>query len=456
MNPPAAAFSLKRRLLLTLLASITLAWLATAVFSYFDAVHELDELLDAHLAQAAALLVLQAGHEVEEIDTDHAPQLHKHAKRTAFQIWENGNILRLHSANLPDTRMSAEDEGFSDALIDGKSWRVFSAWDEERRYLVQVGERYEARDDIAVTIVKNLLLPLLVALPLLALLVWLNVARGLRPLARLGRQVAGRDAANLGALDTAETPAEVLPLVENLNRLFARVEALIGNERRFTADASHELRTPLAGLKIQAQVARAATDDAERARALDNVLAGCDRATHLVEQLLTLARLDPEESASAAGTCDLQALAGAAVAELAAYALSKKVEIERVEGGAVPASGHAGLVGVLLRNLVDNAIRYSPEGGSVQVRASNEADAATLTVTDAGPGIPADERDKVGQRFYRVLGTEEYGSGLGLSIVKRIAERHGASVSLGEGDQGKGLSVVVRFRPPAQAQAGGS
>jgi two-component system sensor histidine kinase QseC len=140
MSGPAQAFSLKRRLLLTLLGSITLAWLATAVFSYFDAVHELDELLDAHLAQTAALLVIQAGHEVEEIDTDHAPLLHKHAKRTAFQIWEDGKTLRLHSASIPEVRMSARDEGFSNVQIEGKSWRVFSAWDDQRRYLVQVGD----------------------------------------------------------------------------------------------------------------------------------------------------------------------------------------------------------------------------------------------------------------------------------------------------------------------------
>lgn len=446
MNQPAPAFSLKQRLLLTLLGSIALAWLATAVFSYFDAVHELDELLDAHLAQSAALLVTQAGHEVEEIDTDHTPQLHKHAKRAAFQIWENGNALRLHSASIPAARMSPRDEGYSDALIDGKHWRVFSAWDDERRYLVQVGERYEARNDIALSIVKNLLLPLLFALPVLGLLVWLNVARALRPLAALGRQVAERDPGTLVALETSEIPAEVMPLVENLNRLFERVASLIANERRFTADASHELRTPLAALKIQAQVARAAASDSERAHALDNVIAGCDRATHLVQQLLTLARLDPDAHGSKAQVCDLHSQAAAAVAELAAYAWSKKIEIDLADGAAVKVTAHAGLIAILLRNLIDNAIRYSPEGGSVHVRAAGDAKAATLTVIDQGPGIPADERNKVGQRFYRILGTEEPGSGLGLSIVKRIAELHGASLSLDAGEQGKGLSVTVTFK----------
>ena len=441
-------FSLKRHLLLTLLGSITLAWLATAVFSYFDAAHELDELLDAHLAQSAAMLLAQAGHaghEAEEIDTDHAPQLHKRAQRVAFQVWENGTDLRLHSISVPGTRMSAKDEGFSDALIGGQSWRVFSAWDDKRHYLVQVGERHEARNDIALSIVKNLLLPLLFALPILALLVWLGVTRGLQPLAALGRQVAQREPGTLVGLETSGIPVEVLPLVENLNRLFERVAQLIDSERRFTADAAHELRTPLAALKIQAQVARAAATATERAHAMDQVIEGCDRAAHLVQQLLTLARLDPDERGSKAQSCDLQVLAGAAVAELAQFAFSKKVEIELAESGAVELIGYAGLVSILLRNLIDNAIRYSPEGGSVHVQAATDGAAATLTVTDRGPGIPVGERDNVGQRFYRILGTGETGSGLGLSIVKRIAELHGASLSLGEGECGKGLSVTVRF-----------
>lgn len=440
------AFSLQQRLLFTLLGSIALVWLATAVFSYFDARHELDELLDAHLAQSASLLLAQTGHELEEIDTESMPQLHKRARGVAIQIWETGGALRLRSASAPATRLSQKDEGFSDAEIDGKRWRVFSGWDGARRYLVQVGERYKAREEIAANLARNLLLPLLFALPVLGLLVWLNVARALRPLAALGRQVAGRDPGNLVTLDAGETPAEVMPLVENLNRLFERVAELIANERRFTADASHELRTPLAALRTQAQVARASAGDAERTHALDQVIAGCDRATHLVQQLLTLARLDPDQREGKTESCDLQALARAAVAELVPFALSRKIEIDLAEGAATQVTGCTGLIAILLRNLIDNAIRYSPEGGSVHVRVAGDGKAATLTVTDQGPGIPAEERNKVGQRFYRILGNEESGSGLGLSIVNRIAELHGASIGLGDGDGGKGLSVTVRFR----------
>jgi len=445
MSKAAHSFSLKRRLLVTLLASITLAWLATAVFSYFDARHELDELLDAHLAQSASLLVAQMGHELEEIDVEHAPQLHKRGRTVVFQIWERGTTLRLRSVSAPAERLSRRDEGYSDAVIAGKRWRIFSTWDPQRRYLVQIGERYEAREEIAASIAKNLVLPLLFALPALGLLVWLNVARGLRPLAALGRQVAQREPGNLIALDAAGVPAEVVPLIASLNRLFGRVSELIGNERRFTADASHELRTPLAALRTQAQVARAATHDAARYHALDNVIAGCDRATHLVAQLLTLARLEPEQLRDGKNRCDLHALASAAIAEVAPMALSRNVEIELAESPCVEIQGYPGLIAIALRNLIDNAVRYSPGGSTVRVETASSKAAATLTITDQGPGIAPEDRSKVGERFYRILGSDETGSGLGLSIVKRIAELHGARVSLSEGDGGKGLRVTVTF-----------
>src|SRR5690348_6186015 len=146
---PSASYSLKRRLLLVLLATVTTVWLATAVYSYFDARHEMTEVLDAHLAQSASLIVAQVGHEIEDIELEHAPQLHERSRRVAFQIWEGGKVLRLHSVNAPQMRLSPREQGFSDAVLDGKRWRVFSAWDDKRRYLVQVGERDEARREIA-------------------------------------------------------------------------------------------------------------------------------------------------------------------------------------------------------------------------------------------------------------------------------------------------------------------
>lgn len=436
--------SIKRRLLVALLLTTVLAWGATLLLSYRDTHHELDELLDAYLAQSATLLMVQAGHEVEEVDTEHAPQLHRYGRKVVFQIWEEGRRLRLHSASAPNERLSAQEEGYSDTTVGGETWRVFSAWDRERRYLVQVGERREMRDELARTIAQNLLQPLLVALPVLGLLIWFGVARGLQPLTALSHQVEQRHPDNLAPLEAAAAPAEVAPLVEGLNRLLARVSASLDNERRFTADAAHELRTPLAAIKTQAQVARGAANDDARRRALDNVVAGCDRAAHLVQQLLTLARLEPDQTRSRE-RCDLRAIAAATIAELAPAAVAKGIDIQLEEGVSVAVPCESALVGILMRNLIDNAVRYSPSGGEVRVAVAETAAGAEFTVVDQGPGIAPEQRALVWERFYRVLGSGEAGSGLGLSIVKRIADLHGAKAALSEGAGGKGVRVSIVF-----------
>jgi two-component system sensor histidine kinase QseC len=439
--------SIKRRLLFGLLAATVLVWGVALFLSYRDTRHELNELLDAYLAQSTALLITQLGHEpeeIDEIDTEHVPSLHRYSRKVAFQVWEHGEELLLRSVAAPNTRLSHQLEGYSDATVAGERWRVFSAWDAEHQYVVQVGERREVRDKLAREIAENLLHPLLLSLPVLGLIIWLGVSRGLRPLAALRQQVEARDPNNLTPLDSANAPSEVAPLLHALDSLFARVRSLLDHERRFTADAAHELRTPLAAIKTQAQVARAAVGDEERKRALDNVLAGCDRAAHLVAQLLTLARLEPGQL-NRRETCNLRKLAADAIAEMAPGAVEKGVEVQLNEGAAIHIEGDPGLLRILMRNLIDNAIRYSPSGGSVQVSVSERNGHAEFAVSDQGPGIPAEARTLVWERFHRVLGTGEEGSGLGLSIVKRIAELHGAEAALMEGEAGKGLCVVLRF-----------
>ncbi|MFO1315669.1 MAG: ATP-binding protein [Burkholderiales bacterium] len=450
MPSPGRRGSMRRTLLVAVLAAVAVTWLATAVVSYLDARHELDELLDAHLAQSASLLVAQAGRESEAIELEHSPQLHPYGRRVVFQFWENGTVLRLHSANAPNTRLSARAEGFSDAWIDGRAWRVFSGWDAERRYLVQVGERREARDEIVAKIAKNLLWPLAVALPALGLLIWLSIDRALRPLRSLSRQVEHRAPDNLAVLDVAGVPAEVVPLVDNLNRLFRRVEASLENERRFTADAAHELRTPLAALRAQAQVARGATGATERDRALDNVLAACDRATHLVDQLLTLARLEPEVLRPRHERCDLAAIAREAVADVVPQALEKSIDVDLAGESPVSVRGDARLLRILLRNALDNAVRYSPAGTAVHVRVGRQGDKATVSVADEGPGVAPEQRAQLGQRFHRLPGSQAPGSGLGLSIAMRIAEVHDASLAFDAASPGGGLVVTLALAEAAQ------
>lgn len=435
---------LRRRLLVALLTATLLVWAGTLFVSYRDTRHELNELLDAHLAQSTALLIAQLGHEPEEIDTEHASALHRYSRKVAFQVWERGGRLMLHSASAPDQPLSGQHEGFSDSIVAGEGWRVFSAWDARRRFLVQVGERREARDEVNKTIAEHMLRPLLVALPLLGLLIWFGVGAGLRSLRALGHQVAERRPENLAPLEIASAPSEALPLVEELNRLFARVRASLEGERRFTADAAHELRTPLAAIRAQAQVARTAGGDVERDRALARVLEGCDRTAHLVDQLLTLARLEPE-SMHTRHRNDLRALAAAVVADVAPEATEKDIDLQLADDGAVPAPCEPALVSILMRNLIDNAVRYSPPHSIVRIAVSTTSGGVEFAVIDQGPGIPEPERERVWARFYRGLGTGETGSGLGLSIVKRIADLHGATTATGQGEDGAGLRISVTF-----------
>ncbi|HYR05078.1 MAG TPA: ATP-binding protein [Gallionella sp.] len=437
--------SLKQRLLALALAAITLVWFGTAAFTYHDARKEFDEVLDAHLAQAAALLIVQATHEIDELETEHTPLLHKYARRVAFQVWEKGQQLRLHSANAPQQPLASKERGFSDNIIDGKRWRVFSTWDESGEYLIHVAERTDVRDELARGIAGDLLQPLWFSLPLLALLLWVAVMRGLRPLDKLAREVEQREPDNLAALDASSAPREVVPLIERLNRLFVRIDASIQKERRFTADAAHELRTPVAAIKAQAQVARAASTEAERIHALDNAILGCDRAAHLIEQLLTLARVDTLDR-SAAEPCQLRDIAAETIAALAPAALEKDVRLELLAGDGATVRGNPGLLRALLRNLLDNSMRHTPSGTAVQVSISHEPGVVCLSVSDNGPGIPEQERDKVLERFYRPLGTQASGSGLGLSIVKRIAEVHDATLQMQPVSEGRGLRMTVSFK----------
>jgi signal transduction histidine kinase len=243
----------------------------------------------------------------------------------------------------------------------------------------------------------------------------------------------------------AAPPAEVAPLVASLNRLLERVRASIESERRFTADAAHELRTPVAAVRAHAEVAWGAIGDTERRAALDNILAGCDRAAHAIDQLLTLARLDPGDPRERREPCDLRAVAKAVLADLAPAAVAKGVDVELAPGAPTMIEGSPGLLGVLVRNLVDNAVRYSAAGANVRVDVVTDAVSVRLVVTDEGPGVKPEQRRALGERFYRVPGSQEIGTGLGLSIVRRIAELHRASVAFDDGPGGLGLSVVVTF-----------
>ena len=444
--------SLQRRLLALVLGLVTAVWLGTAVLTWFDVRHELDELLDGHLAQAAALLVVQQVGEMEDDDhTVDAPSLHRHAPKIAFQVFHEGR-LALRSANASAVPMVDPGErfrsGFRTVRIGDTDWRVFATYGAERDIQVYVGEQQRSRASILWALLRGTLQPMVVALPLLALAVWWAVHRGMAPLRRLGHALARREPQALQPVVVDGAPSEMKPMVDALNGLFGRIGALMESERRFTADAAHELRTPIAAIRTQAQVALAESDDALRLHALQATLQGCDRATRLVEQLLTLSRLEAGE-APALASVDLSALVRSVVGELAPKALDKQQSIDLDAEQAHPMLGQSTLLAVLARNLVDNAIRYSPTGASVHVAVADQDGTVRLTVEDSGPGLGEADLQRLGERFFRVVGSGQNGSGLGWSIVRRVAQVHGAKLNAHRSARLGGLAVEVVWPPTA-------
>jgi two-component system OmpR family sensor kinase len=428
--------SVRRTLLVALLPAVVAVMLLGVFATYRVARDQLDEVFDYHLRQIALSL------------SDRA--LARAAARRAgpeldfsIQIWGQDGV-RLYLSRPEAPLPPVTELGYSTVEGPGGRWRVYAT--AIGGEVIQVGQPEKVRGDLAFQAAVRTLMPLAVLLPLLALLVWRIVGRGLLPLRRLATAAAARTPAALEPFAEAEVPVEALPLVRSLNDLLARLRAAMAAQRAFVADAAHELRTPLAALKLQLQLAERAPEGEARAAALAELSAGLERGTHLVQQLLTLARLDPGAGPAPAGTpVSLADLVRQAVADHALLAEAKRVDLGagHVEEGAVVA-GDAAALRTLLANLVDNAIRHTPAGGRIDLSATRAAGAPMLEVMDSGPGIPEAERERVFGRFVRLAGSGEGGSGLGLSIVQAIAERHGASVTLSD-TPGGGLTVRVSF-----------
>ncbi|CAN5197741.1 ATP-binding protein [soil metagenome] len=440
--------SLQGRLLALVLSGVVLVWLLTSVLTWFDVRHELGELLDGHLAQAAALLVVQ---QTQEIDDDarglDAPTLHRYAPKVAFQVFHEDRLV-LRSANAPVEPMVEAGRrfksGFETVPIKGMAWRIFAAYGAENDVQVYVGEQISSRESILWAVLRSTLWPMGVALPLLALAVWWAVYRGVQPIRQLGRTLAERQPQALHPVTLDNAPTEMGPMIAALNELFERIGLLLESERRFTADAAHELRTPIAAIRMQAQVAMGEADDALRKHALQGTLEGCDRATRLVEQLLSLSRLEAVEAPVMAAV-DLRALAQRVVAEIAPKAIGKNQSLEFDAVGPCTMPGNETLLAVLVRNLVDNAVRYSPPAARIRVALQQHEGQLALSIEDSGPGLSDTDRLRLGERFFRVTGSLESGSGLGWSIVRRIAAVHRLSIEVGRSTLLGGLAVRVVY-----------
>jgi two-component system, OmpR family, sensor histidine kinase QseC len=445
-----AWFSLRRRLLGLLLGGVATAWLITMAFSYVDAHHEIDELFDAQMAQAAQTLLALASHDEGEDIEDLGDVGHKYQRRLRFQIWRDDGKLLLRSNNAPDSPLTAAD-GFSERRDANGHWQFFSQWNSEHSLQVQVSENHDIRDELISHIAWRLLLPALFGLPLIGLWVWLATRQGLSSLDGIAQQIASRAPHQLQAVIPTAAPEEIRTIIEALNDLFKRVDTALETERRFTADAAHELRTPLAALQAQLQVALRARDEAERDRSLQQLQDGLRRASHLVDQMLQLARLDPESGLPDPQVINLAKLAESVCADLGPQILAKNIDFELKASKDCAVTGQPEWLRILIRNLVDNAIRYTPENGLVRVNVTGQPDECRINISDSGPGIPAEKREAAVRRFHRLNQVDQPGSGLGLAIVARIAELHGAELELADSEIAPGLSVTVRWPTGTQA-----
>ncbi|MGZ5237557.1 MAG: ATP-binding protein [Caldimonas sp.] len=428
--------SIRVRLLASLLGLLALAAVLMGAVTYRNVLAETEAIFDYQLQQMALSLRDQGEIAAAQADSFADSQLD-----FVVQIWTvDGRSIyasRPHSS-LPARALL----GLATLNVEGRAWRTYSVATRDR--VIQIAQPVEIRERLAARAAWRSILPLLLMAPLAALVVWWLAAQNLAPLDRLAGEVRSRDAQSLAPLAVGGLPDEVAPLAGALNALLDRLRLSLDAQRAFVADAAHELRSPLTALKLQLELLRRAGDDAERAAARDAIAAGIERATRLVEQLLALARSEPGAAPAVIERVDLAEIARRAVAETVAFAASRRVEFELVAEAPAFVEGDPVALGLLVRNLADNAARYSPQGSRVEVAVSSDEAAVSLIVDDAGPGIPEAERQRVFDRFYRRPQAGESGSGLGLAIVKSVAAMHGASVGLERSPQG-GLRAIVRF-----------
>lgn len=448
--------SLQARLVALMLVAVTLFGLSAGHESYENALHEVDEIFDAQLAQLGQILLAVASHVDGDETKDTGRSIHKYQRSMAFQMWttEKGSpriLLQFGAmpATLPDP---LPPEGYSEGRWQGKQWRCYRQRDAQRNLDVIVGQTDEARNELAREVAWHNIAPFLFGIPLLAFAALLAISFGLRPLRKLAQELHLRSPERLDPIHLVDTPQEIQPVLDALGQLLTRVAATLENERRFTSDAAHELRTPIAALRAQVQAAMLTHDPAERQESLSKALQGISRMSHLVGQLLTLARLDALSASTHLEPLDLAAATRESCAELGPKALAKNIELElKGEGGAL-ISASPDLLRVLVRNLLDNAIRYTPVGGQVVVAIRALGNAAyRLEVCDNGPGVADAQLAQLGRRFSRFNPTLAEGVGLGLSIVLRIAEIHRAEISFSRATATGGFRVCAEFPPCPQA-----
>lgn len=437
---------------------------AAAWLSFAGSEEEAQELFDARLATSARVLEALVARPLEKATValpivialpgpleahDHdtpSPLGHYYETKIAFQVRDAGGRLLARSASAPEAPFAPAAAGFSTQSIGPDQWRVFSLRSGD--VWIQAAERDDVRGELAEKLAYAAVAPLIAGIPLLLLLFSLLIRYGLAPLAALARQVAARQPGSVAPLGLARTPADVAPLIDALNGLLDRVRDALERERRFTADAAHELRTPLAALKVHAQNAVRAGSAEERDASLERMLLGLERTVHLAEQMLAFSRAASPGNGAGPARVPLRPLLAEAADAILPQARERRVALQLAcEPGAeeLAVRGERHKLLSLVTNLLDNAVRYGPAGGRVEASLRRDAAGPVLAVTDQGPGIAPELRERVFESYYRIPGSGGDGSGLGLAIAREIAQAQGARIAVEDGPGGRGARIVVRF-----------
>lgn len=443
--------SIRYFLLISLLLSITLASTINGIGNYLLDEQVIQPYLDSQLIRLASLIrILAHSNSNSKVRGEIISYLRKIQPLThqkfLFQVWNNKGELIVSSKQNTSSVFKNAELGFSDQMINHENWRIYATYEEKFQVKIIVAELYTIRQELADDIARNNAHILLITYPVFGLLVWFIISLALHSITRVTTEISNRASTFLEPVQLTEIPVEIKPLVAELNQLFIRLHLAFERNKRFAADAAHELRTPLAALKTHAQVALKSDNEVDRNKALQRVIESVNRSSHVVAQLLTLSRLGEEETLTDLKPVDLHKLSTEIIAYLAPYALEKNIEIELCpppKDTLILGSDTA--LGILIRNIVDNAIRYTPVNGEVKVSIINTDKQIIFRVIDTGTGIPVELRERVFERFYRILGTKASGSGLGLAIVNQITALHHATIHLGTPSYGFGLQFDVAF-----------
>ncbi|MDR6602510.1 two-component system OmpR family sensor kinase [Achromobacter deleyi] len=438
------SYSLRARLLFFLLAAIAVGALVQGAIAYRSTLAQADDIFDSLLQRTA--LSLGTGDGLLRTGPTHARGAGSPvADDLIIQIWTPDGLRVFNSRSrrpLPDQIVL----GFSDARMEGITYRVYSLATPFQ--VIQVAQDMDVRKDMARALALRTIAPIAAAAPLLMLIIWCVVSWSLRPVKRARAQVAARQPEDLSPVNVQGLPDEIQPLIQELNLLLERMRGAFAQQKQFVGDAAHELRSPLAALRLQLQALQRAGDADSRQLAEQRLAAGIDRATRLVEQLLSMARHESAVAPSPAGPVDLADVLRQALSETLPQANAKSISIELEGAAQAPLQGHRDALVLLARNLLDNAVKHTPEGKHIRLRLEQTADKTQFVIDDEGPGIAPAERERVFDRFYRAEGNTQHGSGLGLSIARAIAERHGARILLEDAPGGSGLRARVEFPHP--------